>query len=130
MRSLAAGTAQGLRLDLQPPEGNRFLAVHALAIVGAVYALQRIADGLELAAVDVRNDAFDLVLARPLTSVVSVLQQCLPCRLNLGLALQLRRALALQAQQPTLQQVRQHRSLILGKLNYGCHPSAPKWGTW
>ena len=113
VQGLAAGTAQGLRLDLQPLEGNRFLAVHAQAIVGAVHALQRIADGLELAAVDVRNDAFDLVLAGSLARVVSVLQQCLACCRRLGLALQLRRALALQIQQPTLQQIRQHRSLIL-----------------
>jgi hypothetical protein len=107
--------AQGLRLGLQSIERNGDLAIDAQAIVGAVDSLQGVADGLELDAVDIRDDAFDFVLARSLTRVIGVLQQCLACYLDLGSVMQFRPAFKLQAGQPGLQQTRQRGTLFSRK---------------
>lgn len=74
MTGLTRRAPQGLRLDLQAIERDADLAIDAQAVVGAVDSLQRIAEGLELVAVDIRDDAFDFVLARSLTRVIGVLQ--------------------------------------------------------
>ena len=74
MTRLTRQAAQGLRLDLQPIESDGGLAIDAQAIVGAVDSLKGLAKRLELVAVDIRNDAFDLVLARSLTRIIGVLQ--------------------------------------------------------
>ena len=74
MTRLTRQAAQGLRLDLQPIERDGGLAIDAQAIVGAVDSLKGLAKRLELVAVDIRNDAFDLVLARSLTRIIGVLQ--------------------------------------------------------
>jgi hypothetical protein len=71
---LARRATQRLRLDLQAIERNGDQAIDAQTIVGAVDALQGVAEGLELVAVDIRDDAFDFVLARSLTRVIDVLQ--------------------------------------------------------
>ena len=129
VQGLAVGTAQRLRLELQPLEGNGLVAIHANAVVGSVDASQRVADRLELAAVDVTHDAFDLVLAGALARVVGVLQQGLACRLDLRLVMQLRRALALHVEQPGLHQVRQDGSLVSRKVGCGWHRCARN-GDW
>ena len=74
MTGLTRRAPQGLRLDLQAIERDADLAIDAQAIVGAVDSLQRIAQGLELVAVEIRDDTFDFVLARSLTRVIGVLQ--------------------------------------------------------
>ena len=74
MTRLTRQAAQGLRLDLQSIERYADLAIDAQPIVGAVDSVQGVAEGLELVAVDIRDDAFDLVLARSLTRIIGVLQ--------------------------------------------------------
>ena len=113
MKGLACGAAQGLRFQPQTIEWDGGLAIDAQAMVGAVDALHGVADRVELAAVDVRNDAFDFMFARPLGRVVGVLQQRFARRFHLRLVLQLRFAPAPQVNETGSQQVRQHDTLIL-----------------
>jgi hypothetical protein len=89
VKGLACGAAQGLRFQPQTIEWDGDLAIDAQAIVGAVDALHGFADRVELAAVDVRNNALDFTFARLLGRVVRVLQQRLACRFHLRLVLQL-----------------------------------------
>lgn len=116
MKGFAGDATQGLRFDTQTFEGDRCLAIDAVAVTRALDASQCAPDRIEFAAVDVRHARFDLVCTGALGRVVRVLQQRRARGLSLRHALQLRCAPAFHCGEFRLQLFEQNDPLIRGEV--------------
>ena len=113
MQALAGTATKRLRLEPQPVKRDRAMAIGAQAITVTMNALQGVADFAELAAVDVRNNTFDLMLASALARVVGVLQERLARRFSLCQPMKLRHAITFEPGQAGLQHVGENDALGL-----------------
>jgi hypothetical protein len=84
-------------------------------------SLQGITDFVELTAFDVRDNAFDLVLACSLACVVGILQKRLACRFRLRQPVQLGRTLTFELEQPGLKKLGENNTLVARKVGRRLH---------